>query len=58
MWTKAAIGFRFDHGGRSSKDLQTMSVVAERLREETLDDSPGNSVRRGGFAVELNPGVL
>ena len=35
MLTEAAIGFRFDCRGRSSKGLQAMSVVAERPRDET-----------------------
>ena len=35
--TKAAIGIRFDHSGRSG--LQAMSAAVERAREEPFDDS-------------------
>ena len=31
-------GFRFECSGRPSEDFQAMSAVAERPREETLDD--------------------
>ena len=38
MLTKGTIGFRSNCSGRPSEYLQAMSAVAERPREETLDD--------------------
>ena len=55
---KSGHRFRFDCSGRSRKDLQAMSVVAEQPREEKLDGSSWNLLRRGGFAAELGLWML
>ena len=55
---KSGRRFRFDYSGRSRKDLQAMSAGAEQPREETLDGSSWNPLRRGGFTAELGLWML